>query len=203
MSKAINHGIAGCPTSERIGSSVRGQAHEALRRQTRHQHDAVESRLILSNLATRAGYIDFLLFNWTSASIEQALEQAGIGRVLPDWARRSRRAALVTDLQALGVTPPRAAALAIAPDIGSLLGWSYVLEGSRLGAKIVLRSVLDSPEVAVLGATAFLRHGEGKRLWQTYRVALGKIDNNPAAIAKACTGGNAAFQCFAICSAGS
>jgi heme oxygenase (biliverdin-IX-beta and delta-forming) len=176
---------------------LRGHANEAIRRHTRHLHDALDSRLVLSNLASRAGYIDYLRINWACVPIEQALERAGISQVLLDWEGRRRRSALVADLDALGVQPPSYIALTIDSDIGSLLGWSYVLEGSRLGARIILQTVMRSAEPELRDAIAFLRHGDGEQLWKSFKVELGKINSEPAAIAKACTGAKAAFHCFA------
>jgi heme oxygenase len=177
--------------------SLRGHAHETIRRQTRPLHDALDARLVLSNLASRTGYIDYLLINWACIPIEDALARAGIGQVLPDWERRRRRIALVSDLEALDVPLPSYVAMAIASDIGSLLGWSYVLEGSRLGARVILPTVMTNAEADVRRAVAFLRHGDGEQFWETFKAELGTINDDPAAIARACIGANAAFQCFA------
>jgi heme oxygenase len=176
---------------------VRGHAHEAIRRHTGHVHEALDARLVLSNLAGRAAYIDYLLINWAVVPIEQALERAGIGDVLPDWERRRRSSALVTDLEAFGVPLPSYRALTIGPDVGSMLGWSYVLEGSRLGARVILQIVMTSPEPGITRTTGFLRHGGGERFWESFKVELGKIDGDPTAIVKACNGATTAFQCFA------
>jgi heme oxygenase len=177
---------------------LRGHAHGAIRLHTRPLHDALDSRLVLSNLASRKGYVDYLLLNWACVSIEEALERAGIDQVLLDWKRRRRRIALVGDLDTLGVRPPAYAALTIDSDIGSLLGWSYVLEGSRLGARLILRAVMISPKSDVTRSTAFLRHGAGERLWESFKVEMAKINNDPVAIVKACAGATTAFQCFAL-----
>ena len=176
---------------------LRGNAHETLRRHTRHLHDALDARLVLSNLTSRTGYIDYLLINWACVPIEHALERAGIDQVLPDWERRRRRNALLTDLEALGVAPPSYAALAIDSDVGSLLGWSYVLEGSRLGASVVLQTVMASSELEIASTTGFLRHGDGERLWESFKVELEKINLHPLTITMACIGATAAFQRFA------
>jgi heme oxygenase len=167
-----------------------------IRLHTRHLHDALDARLVLSNLTSRTGYIDYLLINAACVPIEEALARAGIGQVLPDWERRRRRIALVTDLEALGAQLPSYAALMIDSDIGSLLGWSYVLEGSRLGARVILQAVMKSAEADVRRAVTFLRHGDGEPLWETFKAALGTINRDPAAIAEACIGASAAFQCF-------
>jgi heme oxygenase (biliverdin-IX-beta and delta-forming) len=176
---------------------LRGNAHETLWRHTRHLHDALDARLVLSNLASRTGYIDYLLINWACVPIEHALERAGIDQVLPDWERRRRRNALLTDLEALGVPLPSCAALAIDSDVGSLLGWSYVLEGSRLGASVILQTVKRSSGPEIARATGFLRHGDGERLWESFKIELNKINLHPLAITMACTGATEAFQRFA------
>jgi len=157
---------------------------------------AIQVSFIKLKLASRAGYIEYLLVNWACVPIEQALECAGIDRVLLDWERRRRHSALMTDLEAFGVQPPSYPALTIDSDIGSLLGWSYVLEGSRLGARVILKTVVTSPDTEVRRATAFLRHGDDDELWESFKTELGKINCQPAAIAKACAGANSAFRCF-------
>jgi heme oxygenase len=148
--------------------------------------------LVLSKLATRTGYIDCLLINWACVPIELALECAGIYEVLRDWGRRRRRGVLAADLKALDAQSPSYPALTIDSDIGSLLGWSYVLEGSRLGARVILQAVLSSPATEVRDAIAFLQHGEGEPLWQTFKAELEKINGDPEAVAKACAGAKAA-----------
>ena len=176
---------------------LRSHAHDTIRVHTRLLHDALDSRLALSNLASRTGYVNYLLINWACVSIEEALESAGIDQVLLDWEQRRRRIALVKDLQTLGVRPPTYAALTIDSDIGSLLGWSYVLEGSRLGARVILQAVMTSLESDITRSTGFLRHGGGERLWESFKVEMAKINGDPAAIVKACAGATAAFACFA------
>ena len=176
---------------------LRSHAHDAIWMHTRHLHDALDSRLVLSNLASRTGYVNYLLINWACVSIEVALERAGIDQVLLDWERRRRRIALVKDLEALGVRPPSYAARTIDSDIGSLLGWSYVLEGSRLGGRVILQTIMTSSEPEIAGATGFLRHGGGEQLWESFKIEMAKINGDPAAIVRACTGATAAFRCFA------
>ena len=104
--------------------------------------------------------------------------------------------ALAADLAMLGARPPSYIALTIGSDIGTLLGWSYVLEGSRLGARVILQTVINSAEPEVRKAIAFLQHGDGEQFWKSFKVELGKINNEPAAIAKACLGAAAGYHCF-------
>jgi heme oxygenase (biliverdin-IX-beta and delta-forming) len=165
---------------------------------TQPLHQALDARLDTSKLSSRPGYVAFLLANWPFASIEPALELAGIHRILPDWEQRRRRGALASDLEHLAVSPPVRARdqLVIAPDQGTLLGWSYVLEGSRLGALMILQIINRGATQEMTSATTFLRHGADGHFWRIFRTALSAIDHDSAAILKACAGADAAFQCF-------
>jgi heme oxygenase len=44
----------------------------------------------------------------------------------------------------------------------------YVLEGSRLGSRALLRVVSASPDSVVASATAYLGQGAGLPLWPTF-----------------------------------
>jgi heme oxygenase len=174
----------------------RGHAHDRLRAATRRLHDSLDRSIASSVVTTREGFIRYLLANWPCASIEPALVDAGIHRLLPDWDRRQRRAALADDLTALGVPLPPSQPCSIAKDAGTLLGWSYVLEGSRLGARMILQAVAAAGSPEIKGAMHFLRHGEGVDLWGSFKAALAQIDHDPAAIARACDAARDAFGRF-------
>jgi heme oxygenase len=148
----------------------------------------------VASISSAEMYSIYLLANWPFASIEAALESAGIRQVLPDWDKRRRREALADDLRQHGMSPPGISRLAVDCDRGSPLGWSYVLEGSRLGAGMILRAI-DRPDEVMLG-TRFLRHGNREHLWQSFKVALSEIDGDPVAVSNACAGAKLAFQCF-------
>jgi heme oxygenase len=53
-----------------------------------------------------------------------------------------------------------------------MIGTMYVLEGSRLGAKFLLKAVADAADPRIAEATAYLSHGTGKRLWQSFLAKL-------------------------------
>jgi heme oxygenase len=100
--------------------------------------------------------------------LEKRLEMSGIENVLPDWSMRARRYNLKADLRELA----RACEFVEAPAIrapAELLGAAYVLEGSRLGASLLLRALRPST------ATRFLRHGQCKGLWPSF---LGVLETN-------------------------
>jgi heme oxygenase (biliverdin-IX-beta and delta-forming) len=175
----------------------RGRAHTQLRQATHSLHQQLDTRLIPSTLVDRPAYVRYLLTNLPCGPIESGLAAAGIRRLLPDWDDRERRVVLGEDLSALDADPGRVPACSIAPDIGTMLGWSYVLEGSRLGAALILRTVETSPDAAVRGATRFLGHGAGRNFWNSFKATLAGIDQDDDAIARACAAAVQAFERFA------
>ena len=175
---------------------LHGRAHECLRSGTRSLHEALDASMPLSGLANRQDYIRYLSINWPCAAIEEALESVGVYRILRDWNCRRRRFDLTDDLLALGAALPPSREFLIANDTATILGWSYVLEGSRLGASVILRKVEVSALPEIRAATRFLRHGLGENYWNSFKIALERIDADPEAIAIACEAARAAFECF-------
>ncbi len=171
----------------------RGKAHERLRAQTQPLHERLDARFDIATLRSREGYTRFLQGNFPSVAIELALEDADVWRVLPDWEQRRRRFDLIADLRSLGSEPAAAPFPLGATDDGTLLGLCYVLEGSRLGAQVIRRAV--AAEWAE-SAMRFLSHGNGQPLWQSFRDALSRIDQDEAAIAAASLAANSAFEWF-------
>ena len=98
--------------------------------------------------------------------LEVTLEQNRVEEMFADWPCRRRRFSLALDLHALGLT-------AVAVDTrgtwtrSMTLGALYVLEGSRLGAQVLLQRVDQSDDHSVLGARHFLR-GSDPTLWVTF-----------------------------------
>jgi heme oxygenase len=198
---------------EAESSSFHGRAHARLRAETRVLHSALDSNLNPTAVLEREGYILYLRVNWPCAAIESALEDAGVKRLLPDWDQRRRRFALARDLEGLGASADLRRfeelkvldGLRLAPggrridaETGAILGWTYVLEGSRLGAGLILKTVESTKDPGILIATRFLRHGRGENFWGSFKAALSQIDNDEAAIANACAGACAAFKYFAM-----
>jgi heme oxygenase (biliverdin-IX-beta and delta-forming) len=135
----------------------RSLAHDRLRSSTCDLHDLVDGGFDLTSISDAPGYLAFLLSNWPLALIELALESAGIHRVLPDWDKRRRRDALAMDLSQFGISPPAIGPLEIGSDRGTLLGWSYVIEGSRLGAGMILRAIARHGEQVPHACAAAVR----------------------------------------------
>ena len=168
-----------------------------LRAATAGHHAEVDARFAPLVANGEASYAEFLRASASAIyPLEGALRAAGVVRILPDWSDRARSEALRADLVALDVAEPMPAD---APAISSeayLFGVLYVLEGSRLGARMLARQILSSANARMRRATRYLQHGEGKPLWPTF---LQRLESSAAvkripeqAVAGAC----AAFARF-------
>lgn len=153
------------------------------------QHAALDSLAGGLDLAHRPDYRRFLEASAAALlPLETALVAARVERYFPDWEARSRRSAILDDLASLGgdirplATPDRL-------DLGALLGVMYVLEGSRLGARLVVRTVQSSSDPMVAAATAYLRHGQSRPLWPSFLAVLEQhavaVDRDDATLAGA------------------
>jgi heme oxygenase (biliverdin-IX-beta and delta-forming) len=143
-----------------------------LRSVTAEAHARLDARLGAFDLTSLPGYRPFLEANAAALlPLEAALEAARVAEILPDWELRSRKAAILEDLARVGggVAPlPTPGPF----DLGGILGTMYVLEGSRLDARMLLNAVKRSADAEVLHATAFLRHGAGHHFWPSFLAVL-------------------------------
>lgn len=167
-----------------------------LRDATSSTHAQLDAQLSALNLDTLPGYRRFLEVNAAALfPLENALVDADVVRIFPDWHERSRHHALLRDLSDLGgVARP----LAIQPRLsfGGILGTMYVLEGSRLGARVILQTIARSGSPAMIQATSYLRHGEGLRLWPRFLVALEQHTITTADATEAIEAARFAFSLF-------
>ena len=130
-----------------------------LRRTTRAEHQAAERAVDLAAAASSAHHYVLLLtaFATSLGPLETAVAPhlAGAGapeEVLAGW---ERLPALHGDLRALDADVPPPAGRPFLPDLGTALGIAYVLEGSRLGGRVIARVVRAGLPTAA-GALAFL-----------------------------------------------
>lgn len=164
--------LAGAPNvSSHLGRSFPG-LRESLRDATSEAHRELDAQLSAFDLTEFAGYRRFLCASAAALlPLEAALAEAGVADIFPDWTERSRAAVIEADLAGVGSAVPTTVAVAPLTRNG-VLGTMYVLEGSRLGAKFLLRIVADAADLRVRQATAYLRHGAGKPLWQSFLARL-------------------------------
>ncbi|MET0533374.1 MAG: biliverdin-producing heme oxygenase [Steroidobacter sp.] len=150
----------------------------SLRGATDHLHRDLDRIVAGFNLGEAAHYRRFLQANAaTLIAIEQLLETAGVAQLLPDWAERSRRETILADLHHLDARVQPLALRRTAPTPAEVFGILYVLEGSRLGARVLLDQVQASGDENVRKASGYLRHGPSN-LWRTF---LEQLETHQAA----------------------
>lgn len=150
----------------------------SLRGATDHLHRDLDRIVASFKLTDAAHYRRFLQASAaTLIAIEQLLESAGVAQLLPDWAERSRREPIISDLHSLNSQAQPLALRRTAPTPAEVFGILYVLEGSRLGAQVLLEQVLASADESVRNASAYLRHGHSD-LWRTF---LQQLETHAAA----------------------
>ena len=174
-----------------------GSVRHWLRAETRADHDAVDAVYNRLDLREAAGLRLFLQAHARALlPLETALDVAGVERFLPDWDDRRRSAALLADLRALNAAPPRTETAPVFDGEAAVLGAAYVLEGSRLGGRLLSRAVASSADPEVRAADRYLTHGQGGALWPAF---LAKLDASPALQARpeaALTAARLAFRAF-------
>jgi heme oxygenase len=173
--------------------SVRRMLHSA----TVDLHAEVDARFAGSFAGNAAGYAGFLsALAAVMLPLERALEHASIHRILTDWDDRRRAALLLDDLQALDAVLPGEIVPPPVDGEARQLGIAYVLEGSRLGGKLLLRRALGHPDSRVRSATRYLSHGAGRDLWSSFLVRLETSSAVREAPAEAVAGAREAFALF-------
>lgn len=119
-------------------------ARFALRSATADDHERLDALFSRFDLTSRSGYGDFLLAQAGGFfSVEDALERAGVVDFVSDWPVRRRSDLLAADLSALGLAIPSPSTGPAFSKEAAVLGGLYVLEGSRLGGAMLVRSVPD------------------------------------------------------------
>ncbi|MBB5193522.1 heme oxygenase [Silvimonas terrae] len=143
---------------------------------TADRHEALDQAFSGFALTTLPGYSAFL--NAHAAALlplEARLEAADVQRKVPDWAARSRKAALLRDLAHLGLAVPGALDIpAIDPD--GLGGAVYILEILRQNARSQLRHVEAATDPRLHAATHYLADHQDMPLWNSYTTWLDQQD---------------------------
>ena len=149
---------------------------DAIREATCDSHRRLDLALSWLDLAQPRYYAGFLRSQADALfPLEHALEAGGIAEILPDWPQRARSAALEQDLTLMDVSAtPFPAPRFDGP--AQMLGAMYVLEASRMGARVMLARLAQQSDTS--HATAYLKHGFGKRFWPTF---LAVLESHPVA----------------------
>lgn len=150
----------------------------SLRGATDHLHRDLDRMVASFKLGDATHYRRFLQASAaTLIAIEQLLESAGVAALVPDWDERCRRDFILADLHSLDSQVQPLALRRTAPTPAEVFGILYVLEGSRLGAQVLLEQVLASTDERVRNASAYLQHGQST-LWRSF---LQQLETHEAA----------------------
>ena len=179
------------------GGASSGSVRHLLRRETAADHAHVDARFSALISGGAASYGEFLRLSAAGIyPVEQALIAGHVERLLPDWDARSRKAALSADLRELGIKDPLLSRLPPLRGEAQQFGALYVLEGSRLGARLLVRQLQAAPDPPPRRAMRYLLHGEGQRLWRSFLDKLelsAAVKRSPADLI---AGARMAFACF-------
>ncbi|MES2750316.1 MAG: biliverdin-producing heme oxygenase [Pseudomonadota bacterium] len=165
---------------------------------TRTSHRRLDLALSWLDLGEPRYYAGFLRGQAEALfPIEAALENGGIENHIADWPLRARTPALERDISVMDVSCDPLPV----PEFkttAEMLGAVYVLEASRMGARVMLARLAQHPDSTAMDATAYLRHGFGKRFWPSF---LSLLENHPAANADTASvvqGAETAFGMFEL-----
>lgn len=164
-----------------------------LRAATAPQHERVDAAFSAYQLDQTEGYRAFLQAHaQVLIPLEIELERAGIDTMLNDWPVRSRRQALLADLRTLGCAEAPLTQPGVAPSPGWSWGAAYVIEGSRLGGRVLSRRVAEANPSAPL---RYLSHGSATPLWPSF---LQQLEQQGSACdwSEVINGANTAFERF-------
>lgn len=113
-----------------------------LRQATQDDHAVVDRIFAHFSLSDRAQYRAFLQAHARAVpAVEEALDAAGVARLIPDWPERRRRHLLLEDLSAMHVAMPPSLARPHFASPEEVWGAAYVLEGSKLGGAMLAKAV--------------------------------------------------------------
>lgn len=122
---------------------MRSETRTRLRAATAPSHDEVDGIFTQFDLTSRAGYRTFLTAHARALlPIEAWLDHHAV-QAITDWPARRRGHFLRADLAALGETHSVAPTFENPTDPAAVIGVLYVIEGSRLGGRVLARGVPD------------------------------------------------------------
>lgn len=173
-------------------SVTRQHARAALRAATAADHERVDAAFARFNLSDRESYTAFLRAQAAAMlPVEAALDLAVPAA---DWPARRRGHLLCADLAALASSPPPLLASPVLAGAAEQLGALYVIEGSRLGGAMLVRSVPAEFPRSFLGAN-------DSRLWRDLLDLLDAQLDTPDRLARAEAAAKRVFAMFEAASA--
>ena len=157
------------------------QALEQLRTHTRHLHETLDAALSKHDLTSFYGYQRFLMMHaCILPKLELWLLEQPAFHAIPNATSRLRALCVEADLKAMepidgknDILDLGAADFFFLQNDASVVGISYVLEGSRLGGAFLSKKLKkENPALP----TSFLEHGMGEPYWKTFKDWVASLD---------------------------
>ena len=167
-----------------------------LKAATQEAHDHVEAVVQAAGMTdSRQGWLAYCEATYAArAEAEHALDAAGAEQVLPGWPGRRIACLLEADIADLGGVADRGEPLQIAGP-GELLGALYVIEGSALGARLVMQSAAGMGFTREYGARHL--HAQAGEGWRAFVAALEQAPLDAGDEARMMRAADAMFARFA------
>lgn len=154
-------------------SGVGQSRRDLLRAATEGLHRRLDTRFTPADFRDRSTYVRFLECTARALlPLERALNHSVVPERFTDWQLRRRSDALSQDLRALDaahISDHDVRHFKLQP--AEAFGVLYVLEGSRLGSKVLLRHTQSSEDLALRSATRYLSKNDAA-LWRTFLATL-------------------------------
>jgi heme oxygenase len=131
-------------------ATARDLFFKALRAQTAPQHEALEntmlSKAIVSDALQEATYVHYLKTMYLHLQPFESSCFTSLGGIFSDLSERSRTATLESDLRHFGIAPESLLSnsdfnFEIPGSVAEAVGAMYVMEGSTLGGRVILKNV--------------------------------------------------------------
>lgn len=172
---------------------------QRLKAATHATHDALDQRIMAYRpFSSHAHYRRFLQAQYLFLRDADALyDNPGLAALFADLAERRRQHLIAADLDDLGCplpAPANSAPIDSQLDVATAMGWLYVVEGSKLGAAILLKMAQALGLNEEKGARHLGGHPDGRaRHWRDFTRALDALTLDPDAEARVSAGAKAAF----------
>ena len=166
-----------------------------LKRATDAAHERLDTGLSRFELSDANGYRRFLLVHAVAfPPLERALADGGFDHQCSGWATGQRRHALSDDLLGLDI---ESVAYTEVPAVRGATAWgvAYVLEGSRLGGKLLARRVAAGGNPRAIGNARFL-NSPATVPWSRFIERLDGALASQDDLAAAAAGASMAFATF-------
>lgn len=172
--------------TDRVAGAGAEDRRFALKRATDAAHRRVEGVVQAASMfASREGYHRYLAATFKMrAEFERLLDVAGAAQIWPEWPRRRIAALVAHDITDLGKIAPQTRELpenfTCRLDAGELVAILYVLEGSALGARVLVKLASEIGLSAGYGARHLFTQAGDRDAWRSFTAMMSELSEPPS-----------------------